>query len=105
MSTDFDYPSDGLDDIGYGAYPTDDNPLMALFGMISLGLIYVVFPVVLYVIASWSLSRLDKHYQKTQTSGISWVPFARYFHLIKNATGSSHKAFVITLLPWIVMVF
>lgn len=67
-------------------------------------LFYVVLPVLLYCISSYSLSILNKHYNKKSTSKISWIPFVRYYNFIKHATLSPKKAFFITLFPWILSV-
>ena len=70
-----------------------------IFMVIFFALFYVILPIAIYCIGSYSLSQLDKHYQKVNSSGISWVPFARYYHIVKNATKSSKKAFNVTILP------
>lgn len=104
-----DYNSDIVDYNSMNT-PTDDfwdmmlNSIGAGFGMIFILVIYIAFPIILYCIGSFSLARLDMHYNKVKSSGISWVPFARYFHIIKNATWSSKKAFSLTILPWILII-
>lgn len=65
---------------------------------------YVALPVLLYCISSYSLSLLNKHYNKKASSKISWIPFVRYYDFVKHATKSPRKAFLITLLPWILSV-
>ncbi len=101
-----DYNSDIVDYDSMNT-PTDDfwdmmlNSIGAGFGMIFILVIYIAFPIILYCIGSFSLARIDVHYNKVKSSWISWVPFARYFHIIKNATWSGKKAFCLTILPWI----
>lgn len=75
---------------------------MAILGFLFYGFFYIGLPILLYCIGSYSLALLDKHYHKKASSRISWVPFARYYSFIKNITKSSKKAFIITLLPWII---
>jgi len=65
---------------------------------------YLALPIILYCISSYSLSLLNKHYNKRASSKISWIPFVRYYDFIKHATKSPKKAFVITLLPWIIAI-
>jgi hypothetical protein len=60
--------------------------------------------VLLYCVSSYSLSLLNKHYNKKVSSKISWIPFVRYYDFIQQATQSPKKAFLITLLPWILAV-
>lgn len=63
---------------------------------------YAILPVLLYCISSYSLSLLNKHYNKKISSKISWIPFVRYYDFVKHATKSPKKAFIVTILPWIV---
>ena len=104
--TSADYNSDM---VGYGSFDTSTDDLWQMmfqtigagFGMIFILLIYIAFPIILYCVGSFSLARLDMHYNKVKSSGISWVPFARYYNIIKKATWSGKKAFCITVFPWI----
>jgi hypothetical protein len=75
---------------------------MTILGFLFFGLLYVGMPVFFYYISSYSISLLNKHYNKKTSSGISWVPFVRYYDFTKQATKSPRKAFIITLLPWII---
>ncbi len=43
------------------------------------------------------------HYQKVKSSGASWIPFYRYYHIIYNATHSKQKAFWIAFAPLMFM--
>ena len=70
-------------------------------GILVVVFFYVAIPLLFYCIGSYSLSMLSKHYTKRTSSRISWVPFARYYDFVKQATGSPKKAFYITLFPWI----
>jgi len=72
-----------------------------IFGVLIDIFFFIVLPILLYCISSYSLSVLNKHYNKKSTSRISWVPFVRYYDFVKQATKSPKKAFSITLLPWI----
>lgn len=86
-------------------YSSDSEPTTfeVVIGFIILGMTYIVFPIFFYFVASWSLSRLHKHYGKVKTSPISWVPFARYYNILKNATHSKTKSLLLVLLPWITL--
>lgn len=75
-----------------------------IFMFIVFAIFYFILPIAIYCIGSYSLARLDKHYQKVNTSGISWIPFARYYHIVKHATKSGKKAFTVTILPTILVV-
>lgn len=83
---------------------TSTGIVEGIVGVIMVSIFYIVAPIIMYCLGSYSLARLDKHYKKARTSGVSWIPFMRYHHIIKNATGSKKKAFIITILPWIVTV-
>jgi NADH:ubiquinone oxidoreductase subunit 5 (subunit L)/multisubunit Na+/H+ antiporter MnhA subunit len=74
---------------------------LSIIGILIGGFFYIALPVLLYCVGSYSLSLLNKHYSKKTSSRISWVPFVRYYDIIKTATKSAKKAFIITLLPWI----
>lgn len=93
------------------AMPTALSPEMAwansnlgfeIISMVIGAFFYLILPVLLYCISSYSLALLNKHYNKKVSSKISWIPFARYYDFVKQATKSPKKAFIITLLPWIV---
>lgn len=77
---------------------------ITILGFLFTGFLYIGLPIIFYCISSYSLGLLDRHYYKKTSSRISWIPFARYYHLIKNITKSPRKAFIITLLPWIITV-
>ena len=78
---------------------------LTVLGFLFFWFFYIGLPMLLYCISSYSLGLLDKHYHKKSSSRISWVPFARYYYFIKKITKSSKKAFIITLLPWIIAVW
>jgi hypothetical protein len=91
------------------AFPTEMNWVSSSFGLEIIGILigvffYVALPVFLYCISSYSLSLLNKHYNKKVSSKISWIPFVRYYDFVKQATLSPKKAFLITVLPWILSV-
>jgi len=75
------------------------NIIVILIG----GFFYIILPILLYCIGSYSLSLLNKYYSKRTSSRISWIPFVRYYDIVKTATKSAKKAFIITLLPWIMV--
>ncbi len=75
-----------------------------IIGILMAVFLYIALPVILYCISSYGLSLLNKHYHKKATSKISWIPFVRYYDFIKQATKSPKKAFIVTLLPWIMTV-
>lgn len=75
-----------------------------IIGVLFVVFFYIALPVIFYCISSYSLSLLNKHYNKKTTSGISWIPFVRYYDFIKQATKSPKKAFFVTLFPWIIAV-
>ncbi len=75
-----------------------------IFMVVFFALFYFILPITIYCIGSYSLSRLDKYYQKVNSSGISWIPFARYYHIVRNATKSAKKAFYITILPTVLLI-
>lgn len=78
---------------------------MTLLGVLFFGFLYVGLPLLFYCISSYSLSLLNKYYHKKKSSRISWIPFVRYYDFVKQATKSPKKAFVVTLLPWILTVW
>ncbi len=81
-----------------------NNPGLDLLRFLINIFFFVLLPIILYCISSYSLSLLNKHYNKKTTSKISWIPFVRYYDFIKHATHSPKKAFFITLFPWILSV-
>jgi len=80
----------------------DTGTGLEIIGVLIAVFFYIALPVILYCISSYSLGLLNKHYNKKITSKISWIPFARYYDFVKHATKSPKKAFIITLLPWII---
>jgi len=85
--------------------PTMNNALgFDIITTLVAAFFYLALPIILYCISSYSLSLLNKHYNKKATSKISWIPFVRYYDFVKNATRSPKKAFIITLLPWIIAI-
>ncbi len=76
---------------------------LSIIGILIGGFFYIILPILLYCIGSYSLSLLNKYYSKRTSSRISWIPFVRYYDIVQTATKSSKKAFIITLLPWIMV--
>ena len=59
-----------------------------IFGIIIVGMIYIIVPLLFYIISSWSMARIDGFYNRFSKKWVFWIPFFRMYTLIKNATKS-----------------